>query len=109
MLGHGRCRRQQPWPRIINFLCYFWFTKSSLSLRLRGLLKRHADRRVAKKGNAAMGMTYSQKVEALRERVADFMAAYIYPHEAELFAAPALAGDRWQPLARLEEIKAKAQ
>jgi acyl-CoA dehydrogenase len=56
-----------------------------------------------------MGMTYSQKVEALRERVADFMTAYIYPHEAELFAAPALAGDRWQPLARLEEIKAKAQ
>ncbi|HEY1857439.1 acyl-CoA dehydrogenase family protein [Acidocella sp.] len=54
-------------------------------------------------------MTYSQKVEALRERVADFMAAYIYPHEAELFAAPALADDRWQPLALLEEIKAKAQ
>jgi acyl-CoA dehydrogenase len=56
-----------------------------------------------------MGMTYSPKVEALRERVADFMAAYIYPNEAELFAAPDLAADRWQPLALLEEIKAKAR
>ena len=45
-----------------------------------------------------MTMTYSPKVEALRERVADFMAAYIYPNEAELFAAPARAGDRWQTL-----------
>jgi acyl-CoA dehydrogenase len=56
-----------------------------------------------------MGMTYSPKVEALRTRVADFMAAYIYLHEAELFAAPRLAAQRWQPLARLEEIKAQAQ
>ena len=43
-----------------------------------------------------MTMTYAPKVEALRERVADFMAAYIYPNEAELFAAPAMSGDRWQ-------------
>src|ERR1700735_3382476 len=56
-----------------------------------------------------MTITYSPKVEALRERVADFMAAYIYPNEAELFAAPARAGDRWQPLALLEEIKDKAR
>ena len=56
-----------------------------------------------------MTMTYSPKVEALRERVADFMAAYIYPNEAELFAAPARTGDRWQPLALLEEIKGRAR
>ncbi len=56
-----------------------------------------------------MSMTYSPKVEALRERVADFMAAFIYPNEAELFAAPARAGERWQTLARLEEIKEKAR
>jgi acyl-CoA dehydrogenase len=56
-----------------------------------------------------MTMTYSPKVEALRERVVDFMAAYIYPNEAELFAAPARAGDRWQTLVLLEEIKEKAR
>jgi acyl-CoA dehydrogenase len=56
-----------------------------------------------------MTITYSPKVEALRERVADFMAAYIYPNEAELFAAPARMGDRWQPLALLEEIKGRAR
>ena len=56
-----------------------------------------------------MTMTYAPKVEALRERVADFMAAYIYPNEAELFAAPAMSGDRWQVPALLEEIKEKAR
>jgi acyl-CoA dehydrogenase len=56
-----------------------------------------------------MTMTYSPKVEALRERVADFMAAHIYPNEAELFAAPGRAGDRWQVPALLEEIKEKAR
>ena len=46
-----------------------------------------------------MGMTYSPKVEALRQRVADFMAANIYPNEAELFAAPVgrlIAGSLWR-------------
>jgi acyl-CoA dehydrogenase len=56
-----------------------------------------------------MAMTYSPKVEALRERVADFMAASIYPNEADLFAAPARAGDRWQTLALMEEIKGRAR
>ncbi len=56
-----------------------------------------------------MTMTYAPKVEALRERVTDFMAAYIYPNEAELFAAPAMSGDRWQVPALLEEIKEKAR
>ncbi len=56
-----------------------------------------------------MSMTYSPKVEALRARVADFMAAHIYPNETALFAATHLAADRWQPLALLEEIKAQAR
>jgi acyl-CoA dehydrogenase len=56
-----------------------------------------------------MSMTYSPKVEALRARVADFMAEHIYPNEAALFAATHLAQDRWQPLALLEEIKTQAR
>jgi hypothetical protein len=34
MLGHGRLRRQRPWPKLAKFFCYFLFTKSSLLLRL---------------------------------------------------------------------------
>jgi acyl-CoA dehydrogenase len=56
-----------------------------------------------------MSMTYSPKVEALRARVADFMADHIYPNENELFAVSHHAVDRWQPLALLEEIKQKAK
>jgi acyl-CoA dehydrogenase len=56
-----------------------------------------------------MTMTYSPKVEALRARVADFMAAHIFPQENALFTATHTAADRWQPLALLQEIKAKAK
>ncbi len=56
-----------------------------------------------------MTMTYSPKVEALRARVADFMAEHIYPNENALFAATHNAADRWQPLELLAEIKTKAK
>jgi acyl-CoA dehydrogenase len=56
-----------------------------------------------------MSITYTPKVEALRTRVADFMAEHIYPNENALFAATHNAVDRWQPLALLQQIKAKAK
>jgi acyl-CoA dehydrogenase len=56
-----------------------------------------------------MAMTYSPKVEALRARLNDFMAAHIYPNENALFHAMHHAVDRWQPIALLQEIKAIAK
>jgi len=56
-----------------------------------------------------MSMTYAPKVEALRGRVADFMAEHIYPNENALFAATHQAGDRWAPLELLHEIKGHAK
>jgi acyl-CoA dehydrogenase len=56
-----------------------------------------------------MTITYSPKVEVLRARVSDFMASHIFPAENELFAATHNAADRWQPLALLQDIKAKAK
>jgi acyl-CoA dehydrogenase len=56
-----------------------------------------------------MSITYTPKVEALRTRVADFMAEHIYPNEHALFTATHTAKDRWQPLVLLQEIKGKAK
>ncbi len=56
-----------------------------------------------------MTITYSPKVEALRARVADFMAEHIYPNENALFYATHHAADRWQPLEQLEKIKQEAK
>jgi acyl-CoA dehydrogenase len=56
-----------------------------------------------------MTITYSPKVEVLRARVSDFMASHIFPAENDLFAATHNAADRWQPLALLQDIKAKAK
>jgi acyl-CoA dehydrogenase len=56
-----------------------------------------------------MPNTYTPKVEALRARLNDFMAEYIYPNENALFAATHNATDRWQPLELLAEIKNKAK
>ena len=38
MLGHGRWRRQRPWPQLTKFFCFFLFTKRSLLLSLPFLL-----------------------------------------------------------------------
>ena len=56
-----------------------------------------------------MPITYSPKVEALRARLNDFMAAHIYPNENAMFHAMHHAADRWQPIALLQEIKATAK
>jgi acyl-CoA dehydrogenase len=55
-----------------------------------------------------MDFIHSDKVKALQEKLATFMEAEIYPNEARHEQEMA-AGDRWQPTAVLEELKAKAR
>jgi acyl-CoA dehydrogenase len=55
-----------------------------------------------------MDFIHSDKVKALQEKLATFMEAEIYPNEARHEGEMA-AGDRWQPTAVLEELKAKAR
>jgi acyl-CoA dehydrogenase len=55
-----------------------------------------------------MDFIHSDKVKALQEKLAAFMEAEIYPNEARHEREMA-TGDRWQPTAMLEELKAKAR
>jgi acyl-CoA dehydrogenase len=55
-----------------------------------------------------MDFAYSTKVQALRERVSAFMDAHVYPAEP-IFEKQVGEGDRWQPTAIMEELKAKAR
>jgi acyl-CoA dehydrogenase len=55
-----------------------------------------------------MDFIHSDKVKALQEKLAAFMEAEIYPNEARHEQEMA-TGDRWQPTAVLEELKAKAR
>ena len=55
-----------------------------------------------------MNFAYSPKVQELRERVSAFMDAHVYPAEA-VFDAQVEEGDRWQPTAVMDELKAKAK
>ena len=55
-----------------------------------------------------MNFAYSPKVQQLRERVTAFMDAYVYPAEA-VFDQQVATGDRWQPTAIMDELKAKAK
>ena len=55
-----------------------------------------------------MDFAYSPKVQELRERVTAFMDAYVYPAEP-VFERQVAEGDRWQPTAIMEELKAKAK
>jgi acyl-CoA dehydrogenase len=48
------------------------------------------------------------KVKALQERLCGFMDEFIYPNEAR-YAEEIAIGDRWQPTAIMEELKAKAR
>ena len=50
----------------------------------------------------------SAKVNALQKRLAAFMDEHIYPNE-KVFADQIDAGDRWQPVQIVEELKAKAR
>lgn len=55
-----------------------------------------------------MDFAYSDKVQALREKVAAFMDAHIFPNEETVHKQIA-AGDRWQPIPLIEELKEKAR
>ena len=55
-----------------------------------------------------MDFLHSDKVKALQEKLATFMEAEIYPNEARHEREMA-TGDRWQPTAVMEELKAKAR
>ena len=55
-----------------------------------------------------MDFEYSAKTRALLERLGAFMDAHIYPNETR-YADEVKAGDRWQPIALMEELKAEAR
>ncbi len=55
-----------------------------------------------------MEFTYSDKVKALQEKLGAFMDQHIYPNE-EPYEREVESGDRWQPVALMEELKAKAK
>ncbi len=55
-----------------------------------------------------MDFEYSAKVKDLLQRVVAFMDETIYPNE-RVFSEQISKGDRWQPTAIVEELKAKAR
>ncbi len=55
-----------------------------------------------------MFFEFSAKVKDLQRRLSGFMEEHIYPNE-KLFAQQIATGDRWQPAAIVEELKAKAR
>jgi acyl-CoA dehydrogenase len=55
-----------------------------------------------------MNFEYSHRVKELQARLSAFMDANVYPNEAR-FHAEVATGDRWQPLALIEELKIKAR
>ena len=56
-----------------------------------------------------MDFTYSDKTQALIDRVQDFMDTHIYPNEEAFFAQHDALADRWDVPPMLEELKAKAK
>ncbi|MEA2847252.1 MAG: acyl-CoA dehydrogenase, partial [Rhodospirillaceae bacterium] len=55
-----------------------------------------------------MEFAYSDKVTALQDKLRGFMDLHVYPNEAR-HASEIETGDRWQPTALMEELKAKAR
>jgi acyl-CoA dehydrogenase len=55
-----------------------------------------------------MDFEYSDKVKELQERLSAFMDEHIYPNE-RIFRQQIDEGDRWQPVAIIEELKEKAK
>src|SRR5215469_18669207 len=55
-----------------------------------------------------MNFDYSEKVQALQKRLADFLDEHIYPNE-KLYFDQIREGDRWKPTAVVEELKPKAR
>ena len=55
-----------------------------------------------------MNFDYSQKTRELQKRVSHFMNEFVYPNEAR-YQEELNAGERWQPIKFIEELKQKAQ
>ena len=55
-----------------------------------------------------MDFEHSAKIKALQQRLHAFMQEYIYPNE-QRYRDEVAAGDRWQPLVIIEELKRKAR
>lgn len=55
-----------------------------------------------------MYFEYSDKVKDLQKRVQAFMDEYVYPNEP-LYYQQIAAGDRWQPVEIIEDLKPKAR
>ena len=55
-----------------------------------------------------MNFDIGDKAKEVRDRVAAFMTAHVYPNEEEMLAQID-EGDRWQPIPLLDELKAKAR
>jgi acyl-CoA dehydrogenase len=56
-----------------------------------------------------MGFEYSSKVQALRQRLEEFMADHVYPNEQTYWQQLERAKDRWDPLPLIENLKAQAK
>ncbi|HEX4260897.1 MAG TPA: acyl-CoA dehydrogenase family protein [Acetobacteraceae bacterium] len=56
-----------------------------------------------------MDFAYTDKVEALRRRVQDFMDRHVLPNEATYRDQQAAMADRWQPVPIVEELKPQAR
>src|SRR5690606_5680624 len=55
-----------------------------------------------------MDFDYSKRSLELQERLLRFMDEHIYPNESR-YDADVAAGDRWEPLPFIEDLKAKAR
>jgi acyl-CoA dehydrogenase len=55
-----------------------------------------------------MDFEYSPKVKALQKRVGAFMDNHVYPNQKR-YKDEVASGDRWQPVAVIEELKKKAR
>jgi len=55
-----------------------------------------------------MDFDHSPKVQALQKKLTGFMEQHIYPNE-QRYKDEVNAGDRWQPLVLIEELKQKAR
>ena len=55
-----------------------------------------------------MDFTFNDKTREYQERVVTFMDHHIYPNEKR-FTAEVAAGNRWEPTALIEELKAQAK
>ncbi|MEM7135657.1 MAG: acyl-CoA dehydrogenase family protein [Myxococcota bacterium] len=56
-----------------------------------------------------MDFTYSDKTQALIDRVQEFMDAHIYPNEAAFYAEHDALPDRWDTPPMIEDLKARAK